>query len=322
MNRIGIIGFGNIAQRHINNSKNIFPTALVYGLSSSGRRPDNENLFCDHLVKNIEELIIINPDFVIVSSPSSHHELHALPLIEAGIPTFIEKPLASDPNSASRLAKASKKYNTPVTVGYCLRYHDSINLVKSSIEEGLLGNISNVFIEVGQFLPDWRPNKNYKNTVSANKNLGGGVLLELSHELDYFQWFFGKSSVEYASLRSSKTLGTDVEEIADIVLKTKSGIYANLHLDFIQRDPKRHFTVIGDKARLDWDIIKNEVSVHDKMGSNIIYKNNEWDTNDMYVNILKSFIKDIKLGSDTSSAIEESKDIIFLIDKIKNYCST
>ncbi|MGM7313881.1 hypothetical protein ACOI3P_29990, partial [Acinetobacter baumannii] len=62
---------------------------------------------------------------------------------------------------------AENEYQTPVAVGYCLRYLPSAQKVKQILQEGILGTLYNAFIEIGQYLPDWRPTKDYRETVSA-----------------------------------------------------------------------------------------------------------------------------------------------------------
>ena len=55
------------------------------------------------------------------------------------------------------------------------------------VQDNILGNIYSIRCDVGQYLPNWRADKNYSKSVSAKKDLGGGVLLELSHELELYQ---------------------------------------------------------------------------------------------------------------------------------------
>ena len=98
-----------------------------------------------------------------------------------------------------------------------------------------MGEIISLEAHVGSYLPDWRPQKDYKESVSARAELGGGVLLELSHELDYIRWFFGGIDSVIAVLKNSNILGLDVEDGADLILKSSKGLHISLHLDFNSR---------------------------------------------------------------------------------------
>ena len=107
--------------------------------------------------------------------------------------------------------EAVKKYKTPVGVGYCLRYKPFITEVKNFLDNGTIGEVVNVEIFAGSYLPDWRPNKDYLSSVSASSMLGGGALLELSHEIDYANLFFPNLYLESAIIKNSQILNIDAE---------------------------------------------------------------------------------------------------------------
>ena len=184
MQKIAVIGLGNITTRHRKNLKIIYPSAVIYAMSASGRVPIDSISNADVIVSSLSEVINHKPDMAIVASPATFHARHAIPLIEAGIPVLIEKPLAAEESDAAAIIKAADKYKVPVVVGYCLRYLPSCTYVKNLLEERSIGKLYNAFVDIGQYLPDWRPNKDYRDSVSANSYLGGGALLELSHEIE------------------------------------------------------------------------------------------------------------------------------------------
>lgn len=190
MASFGIIGLGSIAKRHAKNISSIYKNARVFGVSSSG----SSNNIPENIEKiiNINELISRKPEFVIIASPAPFHGEYIKILLENNIPILVEKPLAHDVNACQRIEAICSRFpSSSVAVGYCLRFLPAAILVKEILEKGLLGKLYNVNSVVGQFLPNWRNDRNYKDSVSANKSLGGGALLELSHELDYLHWFFG-----------------------------------------------------------------------------------------------------------------------------------
>ena len=116
-----------------------------------------------------------------------------------------------------------------------------------------------VRIECGSFLPDWRPEQDYRQSASARKALGGGVLLELSHELDYANWFFGPFRNLYAVLQKSGTLEIDVEDGAELLLQTTTGLNLSIHLDFYRRTPQRQCRVQTSTGELTWDLLRQAV---------------------------------------------------------------
>jgi len=242
-----------------------------------------------------------------------------LPLIIAGIPTLIEKPVTVNSKDSVLLEQAVIKSKTPVAVGYCLRHLPSAQILKQLLNDGKIGKLYNAFIQIGQYLPDWRPSKDYRDSVSANPTLGGGALLELSHEFDYCQWLLGELTVEHAFLRSTEELDLAVEDIADVTLCSESGAVVHIHLDFIQRKAHRLCSFIGSDGRLDWDLIKNSVTFTSSDGEKVIYQEPEWDKNKMYLEMLESFIAQIEGKNNRCVSLQEAKKTIELIEKIKNY---
>jgi predicted dehydrogenase len=318
MKKLGVIGLGSIATRHRNNLKQLYPSVKLYAMSASGRLPREKISDCDVIVTSVEELIEQQVEFVIVASPAPFHASHAIPFIEAGIPTLIEKPVAVGSQDIERLNKAIEEFRTPVAIGYCLRYLPSSLKMKSLLEEGVLGELYNAFIHIGQYLPDWRPNKNYRDTVSASKNLGGGALLELSHELDYAQWLLGEFEIEHAVLRSSKELDLDVEDIADIVLRTPAGVVCNVHLDFLQRSARRTCSIIGSKGCLEWDLMMNTITYLDAGGSEVLYSEPDWDKNQLYLALVQDFVAMIEGRNHNCIDVDSASKTTRMIEAIKS----
>ncbi len=317
MKKVAVIGLGSIATRHRKNLKYMFPNAEILGMSASGRIPTEEISDCDLIVANLDELIKANVEMVIVASPAPFHTLHALPLIEAGIPTLIEKPVTASVASALKIQKAVEKHGTSVAIGYCLRYLPSAQKLKALFSEDKIGKIYNANIEIGQYLPDWRPQKDYRDCVSAQKKLGGGALLELSHEFDYAQWLLGPLTLQHAILRSSEELSLDVEDMVDVVAITNTDAIVNIHLDFLQHKATRKCSFIGSKGRLDWDLISNQLIFTDKTQTVTLYSEPEWDKNQMYIEMIIDFISMIDNKNNNSVKLSEAVNTISFIEEIK-----
>ncbi len=288
-------------------------------MSASGRLPTEVISDCDQIVSSIDELIQLEVGLTIVASPAPFHASHAIPLLEAGIPVLIEKPVTSNKEDINRLIEIASRFNTPVAVAYCLRYLPSTIEVKSLLNKGTIGQLYNVSIEVGQYLPDWRPSKSYRNSVSANAELGGGALLELSHEFDYAQWLLGDLTLQYAHLRSSNELGLEVEDLVDVVTTTKSGSLVNIHLDFLQRKAYRRCRFVGSEGSIEWDLMKNEVKQFIHLGENTIYSDPYWDKNKMYINMLQDFVCMTKENKHDCIDLQQARKTVELIEIIKQY---
>ena len=319
MKNIAVIGLGNIATRHRSNLKMLFPEVQLVVMSASGRIPKESVSDSDHIAESIDEIIQLQVQFAIIASPAPFHAQHAIPLIKAGIPVLIEKPVSVTETDAQALIDAEAQYKTPVAVGYCLRYLPSAQQVRQMIQEGVIGNLYNAFIEIGQYLPDWRPTKDYRETVSAKTELGGGVLLELSHELDYAQWILGSLTPKYVVLRASEELGLEVEDNADLLMTTAKGAVVNIHLDFLQRKAHRKCRFIGSEGCIEWDLIRNEVVLIKAKEQQEIYSAPDWDKNQMYLEMVTDFIKKINGQPNQSISLQEAERTVGLIVEMKEF---
>ena len=317
MNKYAVIGLGNISSRHRKNLKHLYPDAAIYAMSASGRVPKGPIENADLLVATIDDLIQYKPKMVIVASPATFHAAHVIPLIKAGIPVLIEKPLSSNNIDSKAILEAVDKYKTPVAVGYCLRYLSSSQYLKSIFGKKIIGDIYNAFIEIGQYLPDWRPSKNYRDSVSANANLGGGALLELSHEFDYIEWLLGSIEPLCAVLRSSKELSLDVEDSADILAVNENDTVISVHLDFLQKKAQRKCRFLGSKGSIEWDLIKNQITYITKESEQILFDGSMWERNKMYLSMLIDFELLIDGKPNHCINVHEAQQTVTLIERIK-----
>ncbi|MDK2597585.1 Gfo/Idh/MocA family protein [Pseudoalteromonas obscura] len=316
INNAIVIGLGSIAKRHRKNIKQLYPDSTVFAMSASGRVPNETIEYCDKVISSFNELNLESVQLAIVASPAPWHAAHAIPLIESRIPTIIEKPVAASSVDVAQILKSQKKFDTQVAVGYCLRFLPSIDTIKSYLKSDKLGEVQSAFVEIGQYLPDWRSDKNYKDSVSASSKLGGGALLELSHEIDYAIMLFGGLSVEHATLKSSKELGLKVEDCADILTTTSDHTSVHIHLDFLQRKPNRVCKIIGSNGTLFWDLIRNEVTYSDGNTTEVLFSEPEWDKNQMYIHMIEDFLSKEKCSS--LATLEESLKVVELIEVVKN----
>jgi predicted dehydrogenase len=286
-----VIGSGSIARRHIKNLKTIFPNAKVACISASGRALTPQECGADTVLTSLDEALASGkPDFAIVASPSPWHLSQMRQLVAAGVPSLVEKPLADDFSLASAEMDALRPHADQLEVAYNLRYLPSAQEMKRLLEAGVLGRIHSVLIDVGQYLPDWRPQSDYRLNVSARRDLGGGVLLELSHELDYLTWLFGRFEQVYCVTGQSGCLEIDVEDRVDAMLSRDDGLVITLHMDFLQRVVTRTCKVIGENGTLIWNIATNSVSLlAPENQSKVLFSDEAYDRNAMYLSEIERF---------------------------------
>lgn len=256
VSKILIVGLGSIGKRHLKILRKMHPNADIRVLrhKSESSIPENSN----GSFKDINEVIIFKPQIAVIASPATFHLNIAIILAKLGCSLFIEKPISNDSKRVKELIEQRDNKDLFIQLGYNLRFDNSLIYFRHQIQSNLIGKIYSIRSEAGSYLPSWRTDIDYKKSVSANANLGGGVILELSHEIDYLRWIFGEIISVNAMLKKHSNLDIDVEDSAYINLELKSNNkidlpVAILSIDFIRHDPIRTCVAIGEKGSLKWN---------------------------------------------------------------------
>jgi predicted dehydrogenase len=250
-----VVGLGSIGRRHIRNLKRIAPEVEVGVWRQHTKSADLGELA--PLVSKVffaeDEALAWGPEAALVANPASRHVAVGLALARANAHLFVEKPLSTNLQNVTELVSCCHERSLVLMVGYGFRFYPPLQQMKSLVENGRIGRPLFLRAEVGQYLPDWRPQSDYRNSVSARRELGGGALLELSHELDYARWLLGETGSVNAVVGQLSDLPIDVEDVAELILRFSSGAIGNLHLDMVQRSPARSCRIAGTEGTLTWD---------------------------------------------------------------------
>lgn len=256
-----IAGLGSIGRRHLGVVRASLPDAEIVILRRPGRPAPDDVGAGVRTVHDMDAALATRPEAAIVANPAPLHVVTALPLARAGVPLLVEKPLAAGPDGIDELLAATDDTGAVLQIGYCLRHDPSLAALKAELAAGTIGRLLGLRLTVGQYLPDWRPGTDYRAGVSARTDLGGGVLAELSHEIDAARWLTGEAISVFARIAQIGDLEIDVEDTADIVLGFVGGVAANLHLDMLSRPAVREIRAAGTEGTLVWDGIVHESRV-------------------------------------------------------------
>ena len=316
VNRILIVGYGSAGKRyHKIIKKKFYPIELkIFSLNKNNK----DSIF----LKNKSEIKNFHPQLSIICTPATKRVEIIKFLIELKSHLLIEKPLASNLKEAKRISNYLKKKNLIIKIGYNLRFLNSLNTLNNFIKSQKLGKIYFVDIFAGQNLLEWRKNSNYKNTVSAKKQLGGGVLLELSHEIDYANWIFGDFSRIFCKIFKVSNLKIDVEDTAKFLLFSKKKYSINISIDFCRKNRIRKCYVTAENGNLIWDGLKNKLlffNILKKKWINVSFKINT--INDTYFLQLKEMIKLCRYKKKIDSNLVDFSDAsktLRLIDCARN----
>jgi len=234
----------------------------------------------------------------IVCTPTARHIDDALLAIKAGYHVLVEKPLAQDVSRIDELRAAAGAARRIVGVAHCFRFNALLERVRRELASGRHGRILSASVWCGQHLADWRPGRDHRQTYSARQQEGGGVLLDLVHELDYSDWLFGPVVAVSAEARNTGTLGIDAEDVADLVMRTRSGAVISCHLDYLARPAVRGGRVVGERGTLTWDLIAGTASFYDgRVSEDSAATPTSWQRDDMYRAELTAFADAVTGGA-------------------------
>ena len=264
MSTILIVGLGSMGVRHTNILKEQYPKIKLIALRHSEcEKTDVKKFGLVDCVVTVTDALKFKPEAAIIAIPATKHIDIALALAKAGVHLLIEKPISSSAEGVSTLIELCNNKKLLLMSAYNLRFEPSLIEFRNQIMQQKVGNILSIRAEVGQYLPSWRPENDYSKGVSAQKRLGGGVLLELSHEIDYLNWIFGDYKWVKSHIAKLSNLDIDVEDSANIIFGMGSDkdkeIVVSLNMDFFRHDSTRECTVIGEKGTLRWNAKNGEV---------------------------------------------------------------
>ena len=316
INNIGIVGLGSIGCRHLRLARELRSDLNIVAVRSRKGKKIEEEKLVDSVVYSLEDAISCGIEAAIIATPAVYHVQQAIELMEKGIHVLIEKPLSHSLDNVNKLLRIAKISKLVGLVGYCLRYDPGALKFNKMLNNQKIGQILNAQVECGSYLPDWRKGMDYRNSVSAKAEWGGGVLSELSHELDYIRWFFGDMKSVYANIQNSGTLDINVEDSTDMIFESELGFPVSVHLDFNSRNTRRKCIARCANGDLTWDAIANKVTWQTANGSEELetYKN---DRDYIYKEQLKHFFDCIENKKLPSVSIHDGVAVLHMIDSIK-----
>jgi len=256
INRVLVVGLGSIGQRHLRLARELLPHADIRVLRH--RECESNPEYADGCFSHLEQALDFAPQVAVIASPATFHLDMARSLAQAGVHLLVEKPLASLLDGIPLLLESCRAQGLVLLTGYNLRFLASLQCFRTQLKEKRIGRVLSVRCEIGQYLPSWRPDADYRQGVSARRELGGGALLELSHELDYLRWIFGEVDWVKATLSRQSDLEIDVEDTAHLILgfvPNDDGhrLVGTLNMDFIRHDAVRLCVAIGKDGSLRWN---------------------------------------------------------------------
>ncbi len=303
-----IIGTGSIGQRHIRNLQDLDVTAQFLLLRDKAYEDDFSRSLDAKVYGDMDQALAEKPDFALIATPSGKHMDALVPLIEAHVPVYLEKPAVTTRQEIAQLQSClnSTQYSAPSLVGCNFRFLPSLGKIREMIQAGRLGTIVRANLVVGQWLPDWRPQQDYRKSYSAQSDMGGGVVMDLIHEIDMARWLFGEFDQVRALMGKFSSLDIHSEDTACILLGNDGPPLVSLSLDYVSRQLVRRYEIVGDQGTLIWDLGEQRVEFIGPDGSERIdCGKSAFDVGETYRTAIKIFTDAVHHNRPTSPDIND-----------------
>ena len=224
-----VIGYGSIGQRHAR-----LLAEMGCQVAVVSRRAIE---FTPHYFELRKALADWQPAYVVVANRTSEHYQTLGLLAGQGFQgrVLVDKPLFDRPLQvpAHSFALAAVAYN--------LRCHPLLLRLYDFLKGQ--ARLVAAHLYVGKHLGQWRPNTDYRQSYSARRQEGGGVLRDLSHELDYAMWLFGPWRRLTALGGHLSSLEIDSDDAYSLLMATERCPMVTIHLNYLDRTPRREILV-------------------------------------------------------------------------------
>jgi len=230
--KIVFFGLGSIGQRHARILLQDYTHELFAFRTNKGQKP---NMLPVKEIYSWDEFVKIDPDVAFITNPTSLHIETAIKSAQYNCSLFIEKPLGSSLEKLDEMLSIVRINDSCTYVAYNLRFHPIIRRLK---EYANIEKLCHLRVTASSYLPNWRPDQDYKCTYSSRADMGGGVILDLSHEIDYVSYLMNGIESIKGQFDRATDLTVDAEDYADLLVKSKT-CSANIHISFMSHYPER-----------------------------------------------------------------------------------
>lgn len=256
--KIAIIGLGSIGSRHLlnisyvlNQRSNSYSIDLIR--SNKGRITSKElRDLIDNVYYEYED-VPNDYDVIFISNPTHLHYETLKKYVSKTKHIFIEKPIFD--NVEKSIADLSLNSDSVYYVACPLRYTNVIQYLKTELD---LSRVYSARVICSSYLPEWRPDIDYRSTYSAHAEEGGGVSIDLIHEWDYIHYLFGQPKKIHNFRGKFSDLDIDSDDLSIYIAKYDN-LMVEVHLDYFGRKTIREIQLFTNEDTIVADITGSEI---------------------------------------------------------------
>lgn len=314
--RFLFVGLGGIGQRHLRNLRTLLGDEVEFHAYRQQRSSqvltdemevesgsDLESKYRLRVFADLNEALMERPEVVIISNPTSLHLAVARAAAGAGCHLFIEKPLAHEMNGVADLLDLIDSKKLVTLVGYQWRFHPCLIALRDVLQANAIGRVIAVRARFGEYLPNWHPYEDYRQSYAARRELGGGVLLTQIHDFDYLGWLFGWPRRLFCIGGKLSNLEIDVEDTASTLMECEvAGRTVPIHLqqDYLTNPGERSCEVVGESGKISANLADGILQVWTAGGKLASQERFDMiDRNQIFLEELKHFLACLD-GTETS----------------------
>ena len=309
--KVSLIGFGSIGKKHFSSLRKFIPEKNIQIISS-------QDLEIENISKNIQDLDKFDPDIIIDCTPTYQH-LENCNYIEKSLKNkriLVEKPIFVKKEQFSR--ENCNQY----FCAYNLRFHPFIEIIKEIVPHGngtswtpSRNLIEKIKFNCLSYLPNWRK-KDYRKSYSSDAETGGGVALELSHEIDLALSIFGSLQTKKCVYKKQSDLDIQANDFLFLDLDTKNKIKCEITLDIANKNEQRDITLFSNEVKINFDFLTSEIkNISPETNTILDTKKTNFFIQDTYDEQIKSLLdNDVK----KICTLEEALKVLEFIEGLQD----
>lgn len=316
--KIGVIGTGSVGRRHAQNLLALGVKNVVLCSENRGGGDYLGELQALPLVTRYDAILDGDYDAVVIGNSTDRHIDYAIRAVQRNVNVFLEKPAGISAAEVAGLVEVNQRQKKVLAVGCQHRFNPLLVKAREIYRSGALGQIVSVGCTMGEYLPNYHPNEDYRAGYAAKEKLGGGVMRTQIHDINYLRWICGELGLLCAYGGKTSELEIDVEDNVTALLGTAEGITVSLHMDYLQKKPYRILEVLGIDGGFRWSYHDNVLKHWDGAGVVTTYgQEAALNRNQLFLDCMTDFLRCIQNSDKPRSDLNDGYADMCLVDKIR-----